>query len=88
MMRLVNSRGIATVLAELASRIEADFRRWPDFEKSARLASHSAGFAIEDFSALSYVRDQLTHAGLFTGLDLVADPDDPRDLFGMLLRAA
>lgn len=48
----------------------------------------SVGFAIEDFSALRYVRDQLADTGLFTGLDLVADPDEPRDLFGMLLRAA
>jgi ornithine cyclodeaminase len=47
----------------------------------------SVGFAIEDFSALRYVRDQLQHTGLFQELDLLADPDDPRDLFGMLLRA-
>jgi len=47
----------------------------------------SVGFAIEDFSALRYVRDQLAHAGLFEKLDLLADPDEPRDLFGMLLRA-
>jgi ornithine cyclodeaminase len=48
----------------------------------------SVGFAIEDFSALRYVRDQLIETCLFTELDLVADPDEPRDLFGMLLRAA
>lgn len=47
----------------------------------------SVGFAIEDFSALRYVRDQLQSAGLFHALDLLADPDDPRDLFGMLQRA-
>ena len=46
------------------------------------------GFAIEDFSALRYVRDQLGRTGLFERLDLLADPDDPRDLFGMVLRAA
>jgi ornithine cyclodeaminase len=45
------------------------------------------GFAIEDFSALRYVRDQLEGTGLFQHLDMVADPDDPRDLFGMLQRA-
>ncbi|ASJ76743.1 ornithine cyclodeaminase [Granulosicoccus antarcticus] len=47
----------------------------------------SVGFAIEDFSALRYVRDQLSRTGFFTELDMVADPDDPRDLHGMLRRA-
>ncbi|PLP55672.1 ornithine cyclodeaminase, partial [Mesorhizobium loti] len=44
-------------------------------------------FATEDFSALRYVRDQLQATGLYEELDLLADPDEPRDLFGMLLRA-
>ncbi|GMG82014.1 ornithine cyclodeaminase [Paralimibaculum aggregatum] len=48
----------------------------------------SVGFATEDFSALRYVRDRAAATGLFQELDLLADPDDPRDLFGMLLRAA
>ncbi|HEV2574860.1 MAG TPA: ornithine cyclodeaminase [Beijerinckiaceae bacterium] len=48
----------------------------------------SVGFAVEDFSALRYVRDQLPATGLYEELDLLADPDEPRDLFGMLLRAA
>ncbi len=47
----------------------------------------SVGFAIEDFSALRYVRDQIRATGLFDPLDLLADPEDPRDLFGMLQRA-
>ena len=47
----------------------------------------SVGFAVEDFSALRYVRDQLARTGQFMELDLLADPDEPRDLFGMLLRA-
>ncbi len=47
----------------------------------------SVGFAIEDFSALRYVRDQSQRTGFFDELDLLADPDDPRDLFGMILRA-
>ena len=47
----------------------------------------SVGFAIEDFSALRYVRDRLPGTGYYHDLDLLADPDDPRDLFGMLLRA-
>jgi ornithine cyclodeaminase len=48
----------------------------------------SVGFAIEDFSALRYLRDQLERTGHFVELDMVADPDDPRDLYGMLGRAA
>jgi len=48
----------------------------------------SVGFAVEDFSALRYVRSKLQETGLFTQLDMIADPDDPRDLFGMILRAA
>lgn len=48
----------------------------------------SVGFATEDFSALRYVRDQLQSTGLYEKLDLLADPDEPRDLFGMLQRHA
>ena len=48
----------------------------------------SVGFAIEDFSALRYVRDRIAGTDYFHPLDLLADPDDPRDLFGMLQRAA
>ncbi|WP_010138309.1 ornithine cyclodeaminase [Oceanicola sp. S124] len=48
----------------------------------------SVGFATEDFSALRYVRDKLGAHGFYQDLDLLADPDEPRDLFGMLLRAA
>jgi ornithine cyclodeaminase len=47
----------------------------------------SVGFAIEDFSALRYVNGRLRDTGLYEELDLLADPDEPRDLFGMLLRA-
>ncbi|WP_420862238.1 ornithine cyclodeaminase [Algirhabdus cladophorae] len=47
----------------------------------------SVGFATEDFSALRYVHDQLHKHGYFTELDMLADPDDPRDLFGMVRRA-
>ncbi|MDU8911459.1 ornithine cyclodeaminase [Aestuariicoccus sp. MJ-SS9] len=48
----------------------------------------SVGFAIEDFSALRYVRRKVAETGLCLPLDLLADPDDPRDLFGMLTRSA
>jgi ornithine cyclodeaminase len=47
----------------------------------------SVGFAIEDFSALRYVRERLSGTDFYQNLDMIADPDDPRDLFGMLQRA-
>lgn len=48
----------------------------------------SVGFATEDFSALRYVRAQIEGTDFQEPLDMLADPDDPRDLFGMLRRAA
>ncbi len=45
------------------------------------------GFAIEDFSALRYVWGRIKGTDFYQDLDMVADPDDPRDLFGMLLRS-
>ncbi len=47
----------------------------------------SVGFAIEDFSALRYVAKAIKGTPFFTRLDMIADPDDPRDLFGMFQRA-
>lgn len=47
----------------------------------------SVGFAIEDFSALRYVHRSIAGTPYYTNLDMLADPDDPRDLFGMLQRA-
>lgn len=44
------------------------------------------GFAIEDFSALRWLRDKLKTSDRFDMLDMIADPDDPRDLFGMVQR--
>ena len=47
----------------------------------------SVGFAIEDFSALRFIRDQIRDHAHFIDLGMLADPDDPRDLFGMVLRS-
>ena len=47
----------------------------------------SVGFAIEDFSALRYVLTAIKGTPWFSNLYMVADPDDPRDLFGMFERA-
>lgn len=46
----------------------------------------SVGFAIEDFSALRYVRNAVQGTDFYQNLDMIADPDDPRDLYGMLMR--
>ncbi len=44
------------------------------------------GFAIEDFSALRWLRDKVARSTWHIDLDLIADPDDPRDLYGMIQR--
>jgi ornithine cyclodeaminase len=45
------------------------------------------GFAIEDFAALRYVHARVKGTSFVQELDMIADPDDPRDLYGMLMRA-
>ena len=47
MSQLVQTRGVAPLIGELAECIRQDFIRWPDFEKSARVASHSGSGVIE-----------------------------------------
>tara|TARA_R110002072_G_scaffold35754_3_gene105466 strand:+ start:1048 stop:2100 length:1053 start_codon:yes stop_codon:yes gene_type:complete len=44
----------------------------------------SVGFAIEDVSALTYLRDLLRDSPYFEELDLLAEPEDPRNLYGMI----
>jgi ornithine cyclodeaminase len=44
---LVQTLGTSRFLEELADTIREDFLRWPEFDKSARLASHSALGVIE-----------------------------------------
>ncbi|WP_218220291.1 ornithine cyclodeaminase [Nesterenkonia sp. Act20] len=44
----------------------------------------SVGFAIADLSALRFVRDATAGTDLQTTLDLVADPEDPKDLFSLV----
>ena len=45
--RLIHEIGTGTFISRLAGQIEADFKRWGEFEKSARLASHSEAGVIE-----------------------------------------
>jgi ornithine cyclodeaminase len=47
----------------------------------------SVGFAIEDFSALRYLRDQVDGTSYFEDVDLIAEPADPKDLYSLVLAA-
>jgi ornithine cyclodeaminase len=47
LVELVRRKGLPACIAGVAARIEADFRRWHAFDKSARVASHSADGVIE-----------------------------------------
>ena len=46
-VELVRRRGLPACIAAIAQCIEADFRRWPEFDKVARVASHSQDGVIE-----------------------------------------
>lgn len=45
------------------------------------------GFATEDFSALCWLLEAIEGRDCHEMLDIIADPDEPRDLYGMLMRA-
>ncbi|KFN45924.1 hypothetical protein N787_02960 [Arenimonas metalli CF5-1] len=45
--RIVAANGLPTLLGRLVDYLEADFRRWPEFDKSPRSAAHSALGVIE-----------------------------------------
>ncbi|WP_425955682.1 ornithine cyclodeaminase [Xylanimonas sp. McL0601] len=52
----------------------------------------SVGFGVEDFTALRFVHDDLLGDGtapdeLLQWLDLIAEPDDPKDLFSLVADA-
>jgi ornithine cyclodeaminase len=47
MSRLVQAIGVPRFIGELADTIQEDFVRWPDFDKSARVANHSDIGVIE-----------------------------------------
>lgn len=44
----------------------------------------SVGFAIEDFVALAYLRDDVTGTRFAGELDLITSPEDPKDLFSLV----
>ena len=47
MMGLVHHIGLETILRDLAAEIENDFKRWEEFDKTPRVASHSDVGVIE-----------------------------------------
>ena len=47
MRTLVQRLGVTACIAGMASQIEADFRRWPAFDKSPRVACHAAQGVVE-----------------------------------------
>lgn len=44
----------------------------------------SVGFATEDFSALRYLSDLIEGTDFYDEIDLLTEPEDPRNLFGLL----
>ena len=44
----------------------------------------SVGFALEDYSALRYMRDLALESGMGERLALIPELDDPKDLFGFI----
>ena len=47
MVQLVQRKGVSACIAGVAERIERDFLRWHEFDKSARVACHSKDGVIE-----------------------------------------
>lgn len=73
--RLVQAKGLACCLTEMAEYIRQDYLRWDDFEKCARLANHSPEGVIElmpvsdaALYAFKYVNGhpKNTHNGMLT----------------------
>ena len=58
MADLVAECGLETFLGDLADALAADFVRWPEFDKSARVASHSEVGVIELMPAADRQRYQ------------------------------
>ncbi|WP_119154289.1 ornithine cyclodeaminase [Caldimonas tepidiphila] len=44
----------------------------------------SVGFALEDYSALCFMRDAAAELGLGEAIELIPQAEDPKDLFGLL----
>ena len=99
--RIVARKGLPACISAVASRIEADFRRWPDFDKTARVASHAVDGVIElmpvadaDWYAFKYVnghpKNNLVGAATVMAFGVLADVASgaPRLLAEMTLPTA
>ncbi|MGW9328846.1 ornithine cyclodeaminase [Bosea sp. NPDC055594] len=62
---------------------ETEGRRTPD----QITVFDSVGFATEDFSALRYLSDLIEGTDFYDEIDLLTEPEDPRNLFGLLAAA-
>ena len=56
---LVSQKGLQTCITEMADYIRADYLRWQDFEKCARLANHSPDGVIELMPVAVYPKKYL-----------------------------
>jgi hypothetical protein len=83
LLKLVSKIGIEKFLIGLAESIQQDFARWNGFEKSPRFTTHSPQGVIEDFSALRYLQSIMQQDSDYLLLDLLANPSDSRNLFGL-----
>ncbi len=97
MMKIVLDIGAERFMAELAGYIEDDFKRWEVFDKTPRIASHSTEGVIElmptsdgEVYGFKYVNGHPKNMreGLQTVTAFGVLADEPRDLYGMILRAA
>ena len=70
-VEIVQRKGLVPCLAAMAEAIERDFKRWPAFDKCARLASHSPDGVIE----LMPIADAETYAFKYVN----GHPRNPRD---------
>ena len=82
----------------LEGEIQALPRDWPVTEFSDVLTGNamgrrsadeitlfdSVGFAVEDMCALRFLDESVRRTGHFAEIDLVAEPDDPKDLFSLI----
>ncbi|MDN4474193.1 ornithine cyclodeaminase [Demequina zhanjiangensis] len=77
-----------------AAHPTVDLWRVVDGQAAGRVSDHqitvfdSVGFAVNDFSALRFLRDRVSGSPYATEIDLVAEPADPKDLFSLVTLAS
>lgn len=80
----IQQMGPAFAVTELHEVIRSGRRRQSADEITV---FDSVGFAVEDVSALRFVRADVLGTEFVTDLDLVAAPSDPRDLYALVVAA-